>query len=283
MSFYPIVVMCRALNLTKSGFQRWRHHPLSRHAQRDADLIPTIVDIHQSHRGTYGSPRVFKELRHRGTRVSRKRVARLMREAGVSAAPLRVRVVTTDSDHDSPIAPNLLNRDFTATAPNQKWVTDITYIPTDEGWLYLSAILDLYSRRIVGWAMEATMETSLITKALRQALDDRQPGQGLMHHSDRGSQYASQAYREQLNQAGITMSMSRRGNCYDNACAESFWARLKVELVYRQRFATREAARQAIFEYIEVFYNRIRRHSALGDISPEAFERAYHARAECVA
>ena len=189
-----------------------------------------------------------------------------------------MRLVTTDSDHDSPIADNVIDRDFTATAPNQKWVTDITYIRTDEGWLYLSAILDLYSRKVVGWAMDPTMETSLVIRALDMALANRRPAQGLIHHSDRGSQYASSDYRQKLSQSGITISMSRRGNCHDNACAESFWARLKVELVYRQRFATRDEARQAIFDYIETFHNRTRIHSAIGNVAPQAYEDAYYAR-----
>lgn len=251
---------------------------MGHHAQRDLDLSKAIVTIHEENRGVYGSPRVHQVLKQQGETVSRKRVARLMQESGLSAKPPRVRVVTTDSDHDSPIADNVLDRDFTATAPNQKWVTDITYIPTNEGWLYLSAIVDLFSHLVVGWAMNETMETSLVIKALEQALKNRRPAAGLIHHSDRGSQYASNVYRECLTEAGITISMSRRGNCHDNACAESFWARLKVELIYRRQFATRADARQAIFEYIEVFYNRRRLHSSNGNVSPEAFERAHFER-----
>ena len=187
-------------------------------------------------------------------------------------------MVTTDSDHDQPVAENLLDRDFTATAPDQKWATDITYVPTDEGFLYLAAIEDLFSRKIVGWAMDAHMETSMVLRALDMAMTNRQPQATLIHHSDRGSQYASHDYRQRLLDRGIAISMSRRGNCYDNACAESLWARLKVELVYRRRFRTREEARHAIFQYIEVFYNRLRRHSALGYLSPDAFEADYHLR-----
>jgi putative transposase len=275
MPFYPIRLMCRVLGVTKSGFLRWRSHPTCRHAERDATLRQAIVSIHAQHRSVYGSPRVHQVLRQRGERVSRKRVARLMQEAGLSAAARRIRVVTTDSAHDSPIADNHIDRDFTATKPNQKWVTDITYIPTDEGWLYLSAIVDLFSRRVVGWATAATMDVALVTAALDQALTNRLPTEDLIHHSDRGSQYASAAYRERLHQAGITISMSRRGNCLDNACAESFWARLKIECIYRSTFATRSAARQAIFTYIETFYNRIRLHSAIDYLSPEAFEQRH--------
>jgi len=183
--------------------------------------------------------------------------------------------VTTDSNHDQPIAPNLLEQDFQATAPNTKWVTDITYIPTGEGWLYLAAILDLYSRKVVGWSMAATMETSLVQNALDMALKGRCPSAGLIHHSDRGCQYASHSYREALQDSGVTASMSRRGNCYDNAVIESFWHSLKVEMVHRRVFATRSQAESDIFEYIEVFYNRIRLHSSIGYQTPDSFDAAY--------
>lgn len=276
--FHPLRLLCRVLEVTKGGYLRWRSHPHSARAEQDADLIRRIADVQAANRQTYGSPRIQTALRHQGVGVSRKRVARLMRQACLHPETPRVRLVTTDSDHDSPIADNVIDRDFTATAPNQKWVTDITYIRTDEGWLYLSAILDLYSRKVVGWAMDPTMETSLVIRALDMALANRRPAQGLIHHSDRGSQYASSDYRQKLSQSGITISMSRRGNCHDNACAESFWARLKVELVYRQRFATRDEARQAIFDYIETFHNRTRIHSAIGNVAPQAYEDAYYAR-----
>lgn len=276
--FYPVRLLCRTLGVTKGGYLRWRHHPHSHRAEQDTVLIQQIAVIQSGARQIYGSPRVQASLRRQGMTVSRKRVARLMREAGLNAQAPRIRVVTTDSDHDSPIAENVIDRDFTATAPNQKWATDITYIRTDEGWIYLSAILDLFSRKVVGWAMDQTMETSLVRRALDQALANRCPAHGLIHHSDRGSQYASSEYRQRLLQAGVTISMSRRGNCHDNACAESFWARLKVELVHRHRFATRADARQAIFEYIEVFHNRTRIHSAIGYVTPQAYEDAYHAQ-----
>jgi putative transposase len=196
-------------------------------------------------------------LRDQGVAVSHKRVARLMRDVGLNAQMPRIRVVTTDSVHGSPIPENVIDRDFKSTAPNQKWVTDITYIHTDEGgWVSLSAILDLYSQKVVGWSMDQTLETSLVTRSFDMAPANRHPADGLIPHSDRGSQYASSDYRQRLVQTDITISMSRRGNCHDNACAESFWVRLKVELVHRQRFATRAEARRAIFQYIEVFHNR---------------------------
>jgi len=278
MPFYPIKRMCHALEVSMSGFHRWRHHPRCRRRVEDERLKQEITVIADEGRGVYGSPRIHRGLRGRGRKISRKRVARLMQEIGLRAAAPPRRVRTTDSDHDDPIADNVLDRDFTATAPDQKWVTDITYIPTDEGWLYLSAIIDLFSHRVVGWAMDQTMTKALVIAALDQAIANRSPTADLIHHSDRGSQYASQDYRERLAAAGITMSMSRRGNCHDNACAESFWARLKSELVYRRRFSTRAEAKQAIFEYIEVFYNRTRMHSSIGYMSPEAFEAAHHQR-----
>ena len=256
--FYPLRLLCRTLGVTKGGYLRWRSHPHSARDEQDTDLIRRIADIQAANRQTYGSPRVHAALRHQGVAVSRKRVARLMRKAGLNPEMPRIRITTTDSDHDSPIADNVIDRDFTAPEPNQKWVTDITYIRTDEGWLYLSAILDLYARKVVGWAMDQTMGAALITKSLDMALANRRPAQGLIHHS--------------------TISMSRRGDCHDNACAESFWARLKVELVYRQRFATRDAARQSIFATIETFYNRTRIHSAIGNVTPQAYEDAYYAR-----
>lgn len=198
-----------------------------------------------------------------------------MRESGIRVLPRRRFVRTTDSDHDHPIAPHLLEQDFRAFAPNQRWVTDITYIPTGEGWLYLAAIVDLFSRRVVGWAMDEHMDRSLVLRSLDMALKSRMPAKGLIHHSDRGSQYASEDYRQALMSRGIAASMSRRGNCYDNAVIESFWHSLKNELVHRRHFSTRAEATLMIFEYIKSFYNRVRLHSSLGYMSPEAFEAAY--------
>jgi putative transposase len=269
-------IMCRVLKASKSGYFAWREGRESPRKAADQALTTQIAAIHEQQRKVYGSPRIHQALRQQGTRVSRKRVERLMRCAGIRVTPPRRFTTTTDSNHDQPIAANLLQQDFSATAPNLKWVTDITYISTGEGWLYLAAIIDLFSRRVVGWAMSSTMETSLVLSALDMALGNRSPGKDLVHHSDRGSQYASRAYRQALHDDGITASMSRRGNCYDNAVIESFWHSLKVELVYRRSFATRIEAEQAIFEYIEVFYNRVRLHSSINYVSPAAFEAAHH-------
>jgi len=273
--------MCRVLKASKSGYFAWRDGRESPRKAADRALSTQIASIHEQQRRVYGSPRVHRALRQQGTWVSRKRVERLMRVAGIRVTPPRRFTTTTDSNHDHPIAANLLQQDFSATAPNQKWVTDITYIPTGEGWLYVAAIIDLFSRRVVGWAMSSTMTTTLVLSALDMALGNRSPGKGLVHHSDRGCPFlftkrASSVYRQALHQDGITASMSRRGNCYDNAVIESFWHSLKVELVHRRSFATRVEAEQAIFEYIEVFYNRVRLHSSINYVSPAAFEAAHH-------
>jgi transposase InsO family protein len=272
---WGIRTMCRVLDASKPGYFSWRNGSESPRHSADRALTVKIAAIHEEHRKVYGSPRIHQALRRQGTLVGRKRVERLMRKAGISVTPPRRFVVTTDSNHDQPIAPNLLEQDFQATAPNTKWVTDITYIPTGEGWLYLAAILDLYSRKVVGWSMAATMETSLVQNALDMALKGRCPSAGLIHHSDRGCQYASHSYREALQDSGVTASMSRRGNCYDNAVIESFWHSLKVEMVHRRVFATRSQAESDIFEYIEVFYNRIRLHSSIGYQTPDSFDAAY--------
>jgi transposase InsO family protein len=220
---------------------------------------------------------VHRELLAQGTDISRKRVERLMREAGIRVRPQARFVVTTDSDHDLPVAPNLLQQDFSATAPDLRWVTDITYVPTGEGWLYVAAIVDLFSRRVVGWAMRDRMDRSLVLAALDMAVGQRHPSHGLIHHSDRGSQYASEDYRNALAAHGMVASMSRRACCYDNAAMESFWHTLKVELIHRHRYQTRDEATQAIFEFIEVFYNRLRQHSSIGYVSPVEFERQHSA------
>lgn len=267
--------MCQVLKVSKAGYFCWRRGGDSPRHSSDRALSVKIKAIHDQHRQVYGSPRIHQQLRAEGVRVGRKRVERLMREAGIHVAPRRRHVVTTDSNHDQPIAANLLDQDFQAKAPDTKWVTDITYIETEEGWLYLAAIIDLFSRRVVGWSMDQRMDRSLVVRALDMALGQRAPGRGLIHHSDRGSQYASEDYRRALIDAGITASMSRRGNCYDNAVIESFWHTLKVELVHRRHFITRAEAIAAIFEYIESFYNRERLHSSLGYLTPAAFEAAY--------
>lgn len=274
-SVWPLPVMCRILEVSKSGYFAWKNRPDSAKEKSDRVLAEKIATIHSEHRSVYGSPRIHHVLKENGFQVSRKRVARLMKELGISAKRCRRRVITTDSKHDLPIAENLLERNFGADAPDKKWATDITYIETGEGFLYLAAIEDLWSRRIVGWAMEATMDRSLVLSALEMALGRRNPEPGMIHHSDRGSQYASKDYRQMLIDQGIQVSMSRRGDCYDNAMIESFWHTLKNELVYRTNFKTHQEAKDAIFEYIEVFYNRKRRHSSIGYQSPESFEKEF--------
>ena len=271
-AMWPLPAMCEALAVSKSGYFAWRDGRESPRRSRDRALTVQIEVIHRESRQTYGSPRVFQELKAKGIALGRKRVERLMKTAGIAVRPLRRFVTTTQSDHDQPIAPNILQQEFSATAANQRWVTDITYIPTDEGWLFLAAIMDLHSRRIVGWAMQPTMHRSLVLKALDMAVTDRRPSPGLIHHSDRGSQYASEDYRAAMTAQAMVASMSGRACCYDNAAMESFWHTLKNELIHRHRYQTRDEAQRAIFEYIEVFYNRVRRHSSIGYLSPEAFE-----------
>jgi transposase InsO family protein len=272
---WPVWVICRVLQVARSGFYAWLKRKPSRRQLSQQKLIEKIKIVHQENRELYGSPRVHRALLIDGEHVSRNTVAKLMRQAKIRAKSRRGFVPrTTDSTHQQPVADNLLDRDFTAAAPNQKWLADITYVPTDEGWLFLAAVLDCFSRKIVGWAMSDGMPTDLVAEALKMALLHRQPGEDLIHHSDRGVQYASDDYQKLLIDNRITVSMSGRGDCYDNAMMESFWATLKTELIYQQTYATREQARQSIFEYIEVFYNRKRLHSSLGYVSPESFEAA---------
>ena len=270
---FPVRLLCRTLQVSRAGFYAWQARPPAPRARADARLGLEIAAIHAESRQRYGSPRIHAELADRGCRTSRKRVARLMRVRGLAARRRRRFRVTTQSRHPFPIAPNVLARQFERAAPDQAWVTDITYIPTGEGWLYLAVILDLCSRFAVGWAMSERITEALTLDALGLALARRRPPQGLLHHSDRGSQYASGDYQRVLAQYGIVCSMSRRGDCWDNAVAESFFATLKVELVHDATWATRAAARTELFEYLELFYNGQRRHSALGYLSPRAFER----------
>jgi putative transposase len=272
---FPVTVLCRTLAVSRAGFYAAQARPPAARARADAQLAVEIAAIHGESRQRYGSPRVHAELRARGQGVSRKRVARLMRHRGLAARRRRRFRVTTDSRHAFPVAANVLARQFAAPAPDTVWVTDITYIPTGEGWLYLAVILDLCSRGIVGWAMSERITRQLPLDALGMALGRRRPSPGLLHHSDRGSQYASGDYQAHLARHGFVGSMSRRGDCWDNAVAESFFATLKVELVHDALWPTRAAARGAVFEYIEVFYNRHRRHSSLGFLSPLAFERQW--------
>jgi putative transposase len=270
---FPVRCLCRTLGVSRAGFYAWQKRAPSPRARADARLGLEITAIHAESRQRYGSPRIHAELGDRGHRTSRKRVARLMRRQGLAARRRRRFRVTTDSHHPFPVAPNVLARQFARAAPDTAWVTDITYIPTGEGWLYLAVILDLCSRFVVGWALSDRIARHLTLDALDMALVRRRPPRGLLHHSDRGSQYASHDYQRVLATQGIVGSMSRRGDCWDNAVAESFFATLKVELVYDTTWATRAEARGALFEYIEVFYNGQRRHSSLGYLSPRAFER----------
>jgi len=272
---YSILALCAHLDVSPSGYYDWQKRRVSPgpRAVENQTLAKQIDKIHAHSRQTYGSPRIVDELRKNGRRHGRNRVSRLMKAGGLCARQKgRYRVQTTDSQHDQPIAPNRLAQVPKATLVNQLWVADITYIQTREGWLYLAAILDLYSRKIVGWAMSERIDTSLVLKALAMALLHRNPPANLLFHSDRGVQYASADYRRALDQAGLVASMSRKGNCYDNATMESFWSTLKLELIYRRDFDTRSQARSEIFDYIECFYNRQRAHSALNYQSPVDFE-----------
>jgi putative transposase len=271
---FKITMMCRVLKVSRSGYYAWCKRPVSEREMANQKLTEQIEEIHQESRQTYGSPRIQAELADQEIKCGHNRVARLMRQAGLRAKQKRkFKVTTTDSAHNYPVAPNRLDQDFQASQPNKKWVADITYVATAEGWLYLAAVMDLYSRRIVGWAMGDTLARSLPLAALQMALETRQPPPGLLHHSDRGSQYASQDYQAVLTKYQIQGSMSRAGNCYDNAPIESFFGSLKTELIHHRHYATRAEAKTDIFEYIELFYNRFRRHSALDNLCPVVFEQ----------
>ena len=275
---YPVGVLCDVLDVSRSGFYAWKGRPAPAKKKLDAHLATRIAGVHKGSRGTYGSPRVHAELRANGVRVGRKRVERLMRENGLQARRKRRFRRTTDSNHSQPIAPNVLGRHFEAVAPNQVWVTDVTYIWTQEGWLYLAAMLDLFSRRVVGWAASENNDRTLALDALNRALRARRPGPGLLHHSDRGSPYASDDYRQALAKSAIRASMSRTGDCWDNAVAESFFSTLKAELTERTDYATREQARRSIGEYIDGFYNVERRHSFNGYLNPTEYELRCHVK-----
>jgi transposase InsO family protein len=269
---FAVIRMCQVLQVSESGYYAWCKREPSERKRGDEELGKRIEDAYSTNRQVYGSPRIHAVLKEQGVQCGRKRVARLMRERGISAKSRRRKMKTTESDHKNPVAPNLLQRDFTADAANTKWVADITGIETGEGWLYLAAIVDIYSRFVVGWAMGKERDEQLITNAAVMALARRRPEAGLIHHSDRGSQYTSQGYQKLLHQYGILISMSGKGDCYDNALMESFFGTLKEECVERQAFKTRAEARNAVFEYIEVFYNRQRKHSSLEYASPSIYE-----------
>jgi len=273
---HPIRSLCQALEVSTSGYYDWRNRQTrpGPRARENAQLLEQIIRLHEDSRETYGSPRIQVLLRRAGHSHGRNRIARLMRQKGLCGrAKGRFRVHTTDSNHDQPIAPNRLADLAAPSAPNQIWVGDITYIPTEEGWLYLAGIMDFYSRRIVGWVMDQNIDTQLVLAAWGMALTHRQPAPELVFHSDRGCQYASADFRHALAQGQALPSMSRKACCYDNAAMESFWSTLKQELVYRRSFKTRSEARQAIFDFIETFYNRRRLHSSLEYLCPVDFER----------
>lgn len=272
---YPIRRLCESLNVAASGYYDWQHRQRQpgRRSLENAALRQQIQQVHQDSRQTYGSPRIHQVLRRRGHSCGRNRIARLMRQAQLAGRQRRrYRVQTTHSQHPHPIAPNRLAAQSPPTRPNQVWVADITYIPTAEGWLYLAGVLDLYSRKLVGWAMGAQLDTRLVLASWQMALDRRHPKGQLLFHSDRGCQYASNEFRQALQTHHAVASMSRTANCYDNATMESFWSTLKHELIYRATFRTRAEASAAIFEFIEVFYNQTRLHSSLDYLSPVDFE-----------
>jgi putative transposase len=290
MSAYPFIAanqaefsvlrMCRLLNVSRSGFYEWLTRPVSERERSDVDLTTKIEAIHKESRRTYGAPRVHAMLRRDDIFVGKKRVARLMKEAGISGTFKKKRGRTTISVPGVTVSPDLLGREFFADAPNRVWVADMTYIRTWEGWLYLATAMDTFSRRIVGWSMGNTMEAQLVVDALEMAVSRRKPDAGLIHHSDRGSQYVALAFTASCREAGIETSMGKKGCAYDNAAAESLFATIKKDLIHRQSWPTREDARRAVFDYIEVFYNRKRLHTSLGNVSPEEFEMIHQQRSD---
>ena len=269
---YPVTLMCSLFQVSRSGYYAWIKRPESKRSRENRELSQEIAIIHLESKGIYGSPKVHRELRRRGKQHGKNRIARLMRKDGLYSKTKRKFRVTTDSSHKQPVAANLLNREFKPARPNQAWVSDITYIWTAEGWLYLATVMDLYSRNIVGWSMAERMTRQLVMDALTLAAKRRNPPRGLLHHSDRGSQYASDDYQALLSKFGMICSMSRAGNCWDNAPAESFFSTLKRELVFHNIYQSRSQARQSIFDYIERFYNRRRIHASLGYLTPSEYE-----------
>jgi putative transposase len=271
--------MCELLNVSRSGYYQFLHAGASPRQQRQQELCGQIQAVYQQHRGRYGAPRITAELADRGVSVNRKTVAKLMQQQQIRAVMARSFVPqTTDSKHPFAIAPNLLDQEFACSVPNTRWVADITYVPTGEGWLYLAAVKDLCTRKIVGWCLEDHLRAELVCEALRDALRKECPGPGLLHHSDRGVQYACEEFRELLGRHHITCSMSRVGNCYDNAAMESFWGTFKQEAVYPEHFEakSKEEVQRATFAYIELYYNRNRKHSALGYTSPEQYHQSFN-------
>ena len=274
---FRITLMCRVLGVSRSGFHAWLARKPSKRSRDDELLRVNVRAIHERSRKRYGSPRVHRELLRHGHCVSKKRVERLMREDGLKARPKRRFRKTTDSAHNHPVAANILDRSFSVNEPNRVWVGDITYVWTLEGWLYLAVLLDLFSRRVVGWSVSERIDTELTLGALSMAVEQRQPGSGLLHHTDQGIQYASDAYQECLREHGFVCSMSRKANCWDNAVAESFFGSLEKELLLDTTFCSRSHARRELAEYIQQFYNRDRLHSTLNYVSPIDFELSHHA------
>jgi putative transposase len=275
---HSVPMLCRMLQVSRSGYYAWRRRGPSRRALEDARLGTLVVAAHQAGRGTYGSPRVLDDLREGGERTSRKRVARLMKERGLVGGPKKRWFHPTSASSADVSVPNTLARAFNISAPNRVWASDITYVRTEEGWLYLAVVIDLFSRRVVGWSIQPTLHTDIVLSALTMAVGQRLPGPGLLQHSDRGCQYTSDDYQQALREHGIQCSFSGRGNCWDNAVVESFFATLKRELIYRRTWQTRAEVASAIHEYIEVFYNRRRRHTTLASRSPAAHEALYARR-----
>jgi transposase InsO family protein len=269
---FNVDAMCEALGVNRSGYYAYKNAPLSMRQTEDERLTALIVKSFNESRQNYGTARIQKDLRELGEKISRRRIRRLMKQVGLACKTVKKFKATTNSKHDEAISPNLLNRNFKVDDPNKVWVGDITYIWTDMGWLYLATVIDLFSRKVVGWSMSDRMKTSLVNDAMQMAIWQRKPPKGLIWHTDRGSQYASKSHRALLKQHRIEQSMSRKGDCWDNAVAESFFHTLKTELVFHERYKTREQAHASIFEYIEVFYNRKRRHSANDLMSPANFE-----------
>jgi putative transposase len=277
-AYFPVAALCRNLEVTRQGYYAFAARPPSARVERDIALMDAVGRVHAESRETYGSPRVRHALRRDGLRVGKLRVERAMRSLGISARRRRRFRVTTAANPRHAVEPNVLNREFSAERPNQRWVTDISYVWSDEGWCYLAVIIDLFSRAVVGWALDATLSTTLPLAALDMALRRRRPDAlGLLHHSDRGCQYTSHEYRSELSARGLDVSMSRKGNCWDNAVAESFFSTIKAELIRGRRWSNRLELRSAVFEYIEVFYNRRRLHSSLGYKAPAEFENEYNA------
>ncbi|MBM7655711.1 transposase InsO family protein [Neobacillus cucumis] len=270
-----MVKMCKVLGISKSGYYGWRNRPLSERAQHRQKLTIEVKRIYDESNQIYGSPKIHKQLNNEGIKISERTVQRIMSVESIRSKTVRKYKATTNSDHDDPIYPNIINQDFTTTAPGEVWVADITYVWTKEGWLYLASVMDLFSRKIIGFNMGSRLTKELAIRALERAMINQPPSKGLIHHSDRGSQYASIDYTNKLKEAEIIISMSRKGNCYDNACIESFHSSIKKELIYQKKYKTRDEAKMSIFNYLVGFYNSRRIHSTLGYISPNEFEKQY--------